>query len=55
MHTRIQTDPTDQISLRSGSDGAVEIVILDPRSDGSTVISMTPQQLAALCEEASVS
>ena len=54
MHTRIQLDPTDTISLRPSRDGAVEIVILDPRGECSTVIELSPQQLAALCEQASV-
>lgn len=52
MHTRIQLDPTAQIQLRDGADG-VEIVITDPTSEASTVIDMTPQQLASLAEQAS--
>jgi hypothetical protein len=54
MHTRIQLDPSAEISLRDGEDGAVEILVLDPNSECSSVIELSPQQLAALCEEASV-
>ncbi len=54
MHTRLQLDPSAEISLRPGRDGAVEVVILDPNSECSAVIEMSPQQLAALCEQASV-
>ncbi|MFD8497998.1 hypothetical protein [Amycolatopsis sp. NPDC059657] len=54
IHTRLQLDPGAQISLRSGRDGAVEIVVLDPASEALCVIEMSPKQLAALCEEASV-
>ena len=45
IHSRIQFDPTAQISVRPGADGAIDIVALDPHGDASTVISMTPAQL----------
>lgn len=54
LHTRLQLDPRAELSLRPGRDGTVEIVVLDPDSECSVVIEMSPQQLAGLCEEASV-
>lgn len=55
IHTRMQLDPFAEVSLRPGADGAVEILILDPQGDASGVIEMSPQQLATICEAASVS
>ena len=54
MHTRIQLDPSAETSVRKGKDGTYEIVILDPNSECSGVIELSPQQLAAICEAASV-
>lgn len=53
MHTRLQLDPSAQLSLRPGRDGTFEILVLDGDCSHSTVIELSPQQLAALCEEAS--
>jgi hypothetical protein len=56
MHTHLQLDPSAQVSLRPGKDGAIEIVILGPDSDDwSGVIELSPRQLAAICEAASES
>lgn len=52
MH-RLQLDPNAQFSLRAG-DGTVEIVVRDSGGECTNIIEMSPQQLAALCEEASV-
>lgn len=54
IHARLQLDPGAQLSLRPGRDGAVEILVLDLNSECSAVIELSPQQLASLCEEASV-
>lgn len=55
IHSRLQLDPGAQLSLRPGSnENVVEILILDPRSECSAVIELSRQQLAGLCEEASV-
>uniref|UniRef100_UPI003F494CC4 hypothetical protein n=1 Tax=Amycolatopsis sp. CA-290885 TaxID=3239925 RepID=UPI003F494CC4 len=56
MHTRLQLDVTAQLSLRDASNPKfVEIFVSDPNSgDASMVIELSRQQLAALCEEASV-
>lgn len=48
MHTKLQLDPTATISLRTGRDGAIEVVILDPNSECSTVIELSPKQLQAI-------
>ncbi|GAB3437424.1 hypothetical protein [Actinophytocola sediminis] len=48
IHTRIQLDPGAEISLRAGSNGTVEVVIQDPGSECSSVIEMSPEQLAAI-------
>ncbi|MFE2755658.1 hypothetical protein ACFXGA_27025 [Actinosynnema sp. NPDC059335] len=45
IHSRIQLDPTAQISVRPGTDGAIDIVALDSNGDASAVISMTPAQI----------
>lgn len=54
MHTRIQLDPSITVSLRKGEHGTVEIVLLDPDSECSGVIELSPQQFAAICEAPSV-
>lgn len=48
MHTRIQLDPSATVSLRKGKDGSVEIVILDPNSECSAVVELSPEQLEAI-------
>ncbi len=48
MHTRIQLDPSATIHLRTGRDNALEIVILDPNSECSSVIELSPTQLEAI-------
>lgn len=55
IHTRLQLDPGAEISLRPGSGGTVEIVVLDPSSEASLVVELTPEQLAGICEAAAVS
>jgi hypothetical protein len=48
MHTRIQLDPHAEVSFRRGKDGAVEMVILDPRSENSAVVEMTREHFDAM-------
>jgi hypothetical protein len=52
IHSRTQIDPTAQISVRPGTDGAVDIVALDPHGDASAVISMSPTQFDTLRQAA---
>ncbi|NUT53260.1 MAG: hypothetical protein HOV94_39145 [Saccharothrix sp.] len=54
IHSRVQLDPTAQLSVRPGRDGAVEILALDPHSDCSTVIELSPTQLDTLRRAAEV-
>jgi hypothetical protein len=49
MHTRLQLGHHDQVSLRAG-DGAVEIVVRDSGGECTSIIEISPQQLAALCD-----
>lgn len=55
IHTRIQVDPGADVSVRGGENGTVEILILDESGDASAVVNLSPKQLAAICEAASVS
>ncbi|WP_161780903.1 hypothetical protein [Amycolatopsis orientalis] len=49
MHTRIQLDPSAEISIRPAAESDVwEIVVLDPRSDCSAVIELTTPQLLSI-------
>jgi len=40
MHNRIQLDTTAEISVRDGSNGTTEVVILDSASEASIVIEL---------------
>jgi len=44
IHTRLQLDPTAEVSVRWTGD-AYEIVVLDPASEASAVISLSTDQL----------
>ncbi|GAB3705990.1 hypothetical protein GCM10027598_07810 [Amycolatopsis oliviviridis] len=49
MHTRLQLDPSAEISVRYDVSSDVwEIVALDPRSECSAVIELTTQQLLSI-------
>jgi len=54
IHTRMQLDPSAEVSVRLGADGSVEVLVLDPQGDASGVIGMSPKQMATICEAASV-
>ena len=54
IHTRMQLDPSAEVSVRLGADGTVEVLILDLQGDASGVIEMSPKQMATICEAASV-
>jgi len=50
MHTRLQLDLSARITLRQGNGDAIEVVILDPNSECSTVIELSPAQLAVIAQ-----
>jgi hypothetical protein len=52
MHAKIQIDPSDQVGLREGPNGTIEIVIISD-DEASCVVELSRRQLADICEEAS--